>query len=95
LKRKFFFTSFLFIISIAITAVLVTGFYFSQEREYLIDQQIEAIASGLLANELKDAELTQMDDIIADALFDQPRTILINIYDKEKKIIYQNLNSQK
>lgn len=94
MKRKFFLTSFLFIISIAITAVLVTGFYFAQEREYLIDQQIEAIASGLLVNELKDAELTQMDDIIADALFDQPRTILINIYDKEKKIIYQNLNSQ-
>lgn len=94
MKRKFFFTSFLFIISIAITAVLVTGFYFAQEREYLIDQQIEAIASGLLANELKDAELTQMDDIIADALFDQPRTILINIYNKDKKIIYQNLNSQ-
>lgn len=72
----------------------MTGFYFAQEREYLVDQQIEAVASGLLANELKDAELAQMDDIIADALFDQPRTILLNIYDKDKKIIYQNLNSQ-
>lgn len=74
--------------------MFVTGFYFSQEREWLVDQQIEAIASGLLANELKDAQMAQMDDIIADALFDQPRTILLNIYDKEKKIIYQNLNSQ-
>jgi len=94
LKRKFFLTSFIFIISIAFTTVFVTSFYFAQEREWLVDQQIEAIASGLLANELKDAQMAQMDDIIADALFDQPRTILLNIYDKDQKIIYQNLNSQ-
>lgn len=74
--------------------MLVTGFYFAKEREWLLDQHIETIASGLLANELKDAELSEIDDIIADTLFDQPRTILLNIYDHKKNLIYQNTNSQ-
>lgn len=94
MKRKFFLTSFVFIVFVVVTTVLVTSFYFSKEREQLLDQQIEAIASGLLANELKDAELSEMDDIVANMLFDQPRTILLNIYDRYSKLIYQNSNSQ-
>jgi len=94
LKRKYFITSFLFIITIATATFITTSFYFAKEREWLLDQQIEAIASGLLANELKDAELSEMDNIVAVALFDQPRTILLNIYNNKNQLIYQNVNSK-
>ena len=94
MKRKYFITSFLFIITIATATFITTSFYFAKEREWLLDQQIEAIASGLLANELKDAELSEMDSIVAAALFDQPRTIIVNIYNKNNQLIYQNTNSK-
>lgn len=94
MKNKFFLITFLFIIVVTFTTVIVTGIFFSKEREWLIDQQIEAIAAGLLASELKDAKLSEVDDIVADLLFDQPRTILLNIYDDNKNLLYQNLNSQ-
>ncbi|MBF0208292.1 MAG: HAMP domain-containing histidine kinase [Oligoflexia bacterium] len=94
MKRKFFLTSLAFIVFIVVTTLLVSGLYFAKERRRLLDQQIEGIVSGLLANGLKDAELTEMDEIVASALFDHPRTILLNVYDTNHKLIYQNVNSQ-
>jgi signal transduction histidine kinase len=75
------------------TTLLVGWIYFSHERQWLLDQQIEAIASGLLAAELQDAELAEMDDIVADELYDQPRVVTVNLFTPEGRIIYRNSQS--
>ena len=94
MKAKFFWISFgTFAITIALV-VLIYDMYFTKERLRLVDQQLSALATGLLASDVQIAELDQMDDLVAKVLEEDPRVILVNIFDSKGKIVYRNPESK-
>lgn len=64
--------------------------YFEKERDWLIDQQLESIASGLLSVRLSDDAFSEMDATIGNILAEEPHVITLNIFDLFGNVLYQN-----
>ena len=81
--------------------MLAVGFiqyyFFRVERQRLIDQQIEGLASSLYSSELTTSQLDDLDEaeeVISDALGDDKITALITVYDTYGNILYRNRNAE-
>lgn len=80
------------LLTAAVVAVIYYN-YFVSERMRLIDEQIEVIASSLLASDLGDSELEEMTDIVADAIGSEGATTLVSIYNSQGGLLYRNENA--
>ncbi len=97
MKRRFVLIIFS-ALGLAIGAVSFVHFYFFRsERQRLIDQQVEAVATSLYASDLSQFafdDLEEAGDIVADALGDERLGAVIVVYDSDGRIRYENRNSE-
>ena len=94
MRAKFFWISFgTFAVTIAIV-VAVYDWYFTKERLRLVDQQLSALATGLLASEIQIAEIDQMDDLVSKVLEEDPRVIMVAVFDSKGQMLYRNPESK-
>ena len=96
MKHRFF----VIILSVLAATVIAVSFVFSgfsaNERQRLIDQQIESHASLLLSSGLSNAQLEdfeEADTIVTDILGGTRINQVIVIYSRKGELIYQNKNA--
>jgi signal transduction histidine kinase len=93
LRNRIFWTIFgvLFVTTVAVSLVHLR--FFADERHRLIDQQVEVVASSLLAQGLREGDIDDYGDIVADALGSDHPTSLVVLRDTEGRVLYQNENA--
>ena len=95
MRRRFFFTIFLILFVTVSTVSYIQLRYFGFERLRLIDQQIEILTSNLLASGLENSSAEQMNEVIADALNNEPTLALVSLYTPDGQLVFRNTNATK
>jgi signal transduction histidine kinase len=76
-----------------VLTLYATTLFINDERLRLIDEQIEQTTSTLLAAQLDKEvieDIDQFDFLLAEKLQFEPPNMFLTLFDKERKIIYQN-----
>lgn len=94
LRRKYFLFLLILLTATVAFSSAIQIFFFSNERRQLVDQQIEATASALIASgfsaELLD-NLDEVDDLLKDILGEVRVDQIINIFNSDGSVLYRNL----
>ena len=95
MKRSFFLSILTVLIATTVIVSAVHFHFFTQERIRLIDQQIEVIASNLIESDLENAEASEISDLVAEALGEDPAITLISLYTHRGDLVFRNQNAIK
>ena len=78
--------------SVLITAELI--FFFREERARLIDQQVEVLATSLLATGIFESRFEEMQSQVSKALGTRETVAFLSIYDPALNLRFRNPNAQ-
>lgn len=94
LRNRIFVLSFA-VITLAVFAVSFTFVtFFRYERENLIDQELQLLASSLLASRIDSTELEQVGDLVADALGEDRIQTIVSLYSPTGVLLFRNDNGE-
>lgn len=96
MRSKFFLLVFSILIALIVIVSALQFVFFENERQHLIDQRLEAVASSLLASGLSMNlidNLESTDDLISDLLGEERVDQLINIYSDDGEVLARNVTA--
>jgi signal transduction histidine kinase len=94
LKRKFFWTVFICLLATITIVSSIHFWFFRLERLRLIDQQIEIVASNILASGLDQDNVDATSEMISDILDEEPTISLVSLYRMDGRILFRNASAK-
>lgn len=94
LRSRFFYTL-LVVTLVAVAAVSALTFrFFTSERDRLIDEKVELMASSLISANLSEVVLEKVDDTLSNALRTDAATALVTILKPDGSQIFRNAHAR-